>query len=67
MAALKGIVTNHLLVGQLALHPMDLLLRMSPLALVQTLIYAYCTGTPSHPPTNPVQASWPGFPPPSHS
>ncbi|CAG8547780.1 7210_t:CDS:2, partial [Paraglomus brasilianum] len=44
LAALKTVVTNRVLVGRLKLHPFDLLLRMSPLAFVQTVIYAYVTG-----------------------
>ncbi|KAL0084063.1 triose-phosphate transporter family-domain-containing protein [Phycomyces blakesleeanus] len=44
LAALKTIVTNRVQVGRLKLHPLDLLLRMSPLAFVQTLTYAYITG-----------------------
>ncbi|RUO95909.1 triose-phosphate transporter family-domain-containing protein, partial [Jimgerdemannia flammicorona] len=44
LAAIKTIVTNRVQVGRLKLHPLDLLLRMSPLAFVQTIIYAYVTG-----------------------
>ncbi|CAI2164492.1 13878_t:CDS:10 [Funneliformis geosporum] len=44
LAALKTVVTNRVQVGRLKLHPLDLLLRMSPLAFVQTVIYAYVTG-----------------------
>eukprot|EP00842_Homolaphlyctis_polyrhiza_P001477 jgi/Hompol1/232/HPOL_001866-RA len=44
LAALKGIVTNFVQVGKLKLHPLDLLLRMSPLALIQTLFYSFLTG-----------------------
>uniref|UniRef100_A0A1D1Y7F4 Putative sugar phosphate/phosphate translocator At1g12500 n=1 Tax=Anthurium amnicola TaxID=1678845 RepID=A0A1D1Y7F4_9ARAE len=44
LAALKTLVTNRVQVGRLKLHPLDLLLRMSPLAFVQTVIYAYVTG-----------------------
>ncbi|KAI8907909.1 triose-phosphate transporter family-domain-containing protein [Gorgonomyces haynaldii] len=44
LAALKGIITNKLLVGELKLHPLDLLFRMSPLALIQTLLYGFCAG-----------------------
>ncbi|KAI9313099.1 hypothetical protein BX666DRAFT_2020671 [Dichotomocladium elegans] len=44
LAALKTVVTNRVQVGRLKLHPLDLLLRMSPLAFVQTLIYSYITG-----------------------
>ncbi|KAI7866285.1 triose-phosphate transporter family-domain-containing protein [Spinellus fusiger] len=44
LAALKTVVTNRVQVGRLKLHPLDLLLRMSPLAFVQTMIYSYVTG-----------------------
>lgn len=44
LAAIKTIVTNRVQVGKLKLHPLDLLLRMSPLACIQTLIYAQLTG-----------------------
>ncbi|OZJ03340.1 hypothetical protein BZG36_04215 [Bifiguratus adelaidae] len=44
LAALKTVLTNRILVGRLKLHPLDLLLRMSPLAFVQTVFYAYLTG-----------------------
>ncbi|KAL1914528.1 uncharacterized protein VTP21DRAFT_8242 [Calcarisporiella thermophila] len=44
LAALKTVVTNRVQVGRLKLHPLDLLLRMSPLAFLQTMIYAYVTG-----------------------
>ncbi|KAG0734725.1 hypothetical protein G6F57_010928 [Rhizopus arrhizus] len=44
LAALKTVVTNRVQVGRLKLHPLDLLLRMSPLAFVQTMLYSYLTG-----------------------
>ncbi|KAH9471524.1 hypothetical protein Pst134EA_005419 [Puccinia striiformis f. sp. tritici] len=44
LASFKTIVTNLILVGRLRLNPLDLLMRMSPLAFVQCLIYAYLTG-----------------------
>ncbi|KAI8086024.1 triose-phosphate transporter family-domain-containing protein [Halteromyces radiatus] len=44
LAAVKTIVTNRVQVGRLKLHPLDLLLRMSPLAFVQCVFYAYVTG-----------------------
>ncbi|KAI7864735.1 triose-phosphate transporter family-domain-containing protein [Spinellus fusiger] len=44
LAAIKTIVTNRVQVGRLKLDPMDLLLRMSPLAFVQCMVYAYMTG-----------------------
>lgn len=44
LAAIKTVVTNRVQVGRLKLHPLDLLLRMSPLAFMQTVIYAYLKG-----------------------
>ena len=44
LSALKGIVTNQVQVGKLKLHPLDLLLRMSPLAAVQCIVFAGFTG-----------------------
>ncbi|GAN09056.1 conserved hypothetical protein [Mucor ambiguus] len=44
LAAIKTVVTNRVQVGRLKLHPLDLLLRMSPLAFVQTMVYSYVTG-----------------------
>lgn len=44
LAAIKTVVTNRVQVGRLKLHPLDLLLRMSPLAFIQTMIYSYVTG-----------------------
>ena len=44
LSALKTIVTNVVQVGRLKLHPLDLLLRMSPLAFLQCIAYAYLTG-----------------------
>jgi drug/metabolite transporter (DMT)-like permease len=44
LAAIKTIVTNRVQVGKLKLHPLDLLLRMSPLAFIQTMMYSYITG-----------------------
>ncbi|ORY93046.1 triose-phosphate transporter family-domain-containing protein [Syncephalastrum racemosum] len=44
LAAVKTVATNTILVGKLKLHPLDLLMRMSPLAFVQCIFYAYCTG-----------------------
>ncbi|KAI8326873.1 triose-phosphate transporter family-domain-containing protein [Blakeslea trispora] len=44
LAAIKTVVTNRVQVGRLKLHPLDLLLRMSPLAFIQTMIYSYATG-----------------------
>ncbi|RPA86722.1 TPT-domain-containing protein [Ascobolus immersus RN42] len=44
LAALKTVVTNRIQTGRLKLSPLEILHRMSPLAFVQTLIYAYFTG-----------------------
>ncbi|KAI8988569.1 triose-phosphate transporter family-domain-containing protein [Mycotypha africana] len=44
LAAVKTVVTNRVQVGRLKLHPLDLLLRMSPLAFIQTMFYSYATG-----------------------
>lgn len=44
LASIKTIVTNRVQVGRLKLNPLDLLFRMSPLAFVQCIVYAYVTG-----------------------
>ncbi|KAL1919439.1 uncharacterized protein VTP21DRAFT_2132 [Calcarisporiella thermophila] len=44
LAALKTVATNRVQVGRFKLHPLDLLLRMSPLAFLQTMIYAQISG-----------------------
>lgn len=44
LAALKTIVTNQIQVGRLKLHPLDLLLRMSPLAFIQCVVWSYTSG-----------------------
>ncbi|MBW0469878.1 hypothetical protein O181_009593 [Austropuccinia psidii MF-1] len=44
LASLKTVVTNAIQVGRLRLNPLDLLMRMSPLAFIQCVIYAYLTG-----------------------
>jgi len=44
LAAVKTVVTNRIQVGKLKLHPLDLLLRMSPLAFVQTVIFSWMKG-----------------------
>lgn len=43
-AAVKTIATNRIQVGSLKLHPMDLLLRMSPLAFLQCMFFGYLSG-----------------------
>ena len=44
LAALKTVATNKLLTGSLKLPSLELLLRMSPLAAVQSLLWATATG-----------------------
>ncbi|KAI5810668.1 hypothetical protein BZA77DRAFT_163734 [Pyronema omphalodes] len=44
LAAVKTVVTNRIQTGRLKLSPLELLYRMSPLAFLQTLIWAYITG-----------------------
>lgn len=45
LAAVKGILTNRLQKSMSSpIHPLDLLLRMSPLACVQSLAYAFLLG-----------------------
>ena len=44
LAAIKTVTTNRMQRGRLKLHPMDLLIRMSPLACLQALFYAYLSG-----------------------
>lgn len=44
LASVKTIVTNRIQVGRLKLNPLDLLFRMSPLAFIQCVVYAYLTG-----------------------
>lgn len=44
LAALKTIASNRLMTGSLALPALEILLRMSPLAAVQSLLYSISTG-----------------------
>lgn len=44
LAAIKTIVSNRLMTGTLALPALELLLRMSPVAAAQTLLYSISTG-----------------------
>ncbi|RMX93791.1 hypothetical protein D0867_14085 [Hortaea werneckii] len=44
LAAVKTVATNRLMTGSLALSAMEVLLRMSPLAAVQCVLYAFITG-----------------------
>lgn len=43
-AALKAVLSGELLTGDLKLHPIDLLLKMCPLALIEIGLVAICTG-----------------------
>ncbi|KAH9823072.1 triose-phosphate transporter family-domain-containing protein [Melampsora americana] len=44
LASLKTVITNLIQVGKLKLNPLDLLLRMSPLAFIQCVVWSYWTG-----------------------
>jgi len=44
LASIKTVATNRVMTGPLALSPLEVLFRMSPLALIQSLIYAHLTG-----------------------
>lgn len=44
LAAFKTIVTNRMMTGSLKLSFWEILLRMSPLAFIQSVLYAYFTG-----------------------
>lgn len=44
LASVKTVTTNRLMTGSLALSPLELLTRMSPLAAVQCLFYAAING-----------------------
>ncbi|KAL1305403.1 hypothetical protein AAFC00_002291 [Neodothiora populina] len=44
LAAVKTVATNRLLTGSLKLPALEVLLRMAPLAAVQSLFWAYATG-----------------------
>ncbi|GAO51241.1 hypothetical protein G7K_5349-t1 [Saitoella complicata NRRL Y-17804] len=44
LAALKTVLTGRILTGKLKFHPLDLLLRMAPLACAQSVAYAWVTG-----------------------
>ena len=44
LSALKTIAANRLMTGNLALPALEILLRMSPLAAVQSLLYSISTG-----------------------
>lgn len=47
LASVKGITTNRILVGKLRFHPLELLMRMSPLAFAQCVIMSVFTGEAS--------------------
>jgi hypothetical protein len=44
LAALKAVMSGEILSGEMKLHPMDLLLKMCPLALMQTGIMCVLSG-----------------------
>jgi hypothetical protein len=44
LACIKTVATNRLMTGPLSLSPVELLLRLSPLAAIQCMGYAYLTG-----------------------
>ncbi|KAK5175775.1 uncharacterized protein LTR77_000915 [Saxophila tyrrhenica] len=44
LSAIKTVATNRLMTGSLALSAMEVLLRMSPLATIQCVLYAFLTG-----------------------
>lgn len=44
LACIKTVATNRLMTGPLSLSPLELLLRLSPLAAIQCMGYAYLTG-----------------------
>ncbi len=47
LASLKTVVSNRLMTGSLALPALEILFRMSPLAFVQSVLYALLTGESS--------------------
>lgn len=47
LASIKTVVSNRLMTGSLALPALEILLRMSPLAAVQAILYAWMTGETS--------------------
>lgn len=48
LASVKTVATNRLLTGNLKLPALELLMRMSPLAAIQSVLYAYLTGELGH-------------------
>ncbi len=44
LSAIKTVATNRLMTGSLTLSAMEVLLRMSPLATIQCVLYAFLTG-----------------------
>ena len=44
LAAIKTVATNRLMTGSLALSAMEVLFRMSPLAAIQCVFYAFASG-----------------------
>ncbi|CAF9923420.1 UAA transporter [Imshaugia aleurites] len=47
LSAFKTVMSNRIMTGSLALPALEILLRMSPLAAVQSLLYAFATGEAS--------------------
>lgn len=47
LSALKTVMSNRIMTGSLALPALEILLRMSPLAALQSLLYAIATGEAS--------------------
>ncbi|KAF6230610.1 hypothetical protein HO173_011147 [Letharia columbiana] len=47
LSALKTVMSNRIMTGSLALPALEILLRMSPLAALQSLLYAVATGEAS--------------------
>ena len=48
LASVKTVVSNRLMTGGLALPALEILLRMSPLAAIQAMGYAWMTGESAH-------------------
>lgn len=44
LASVKTVATNRLMTGSLKLSALEVLLRMSPLAAIQCIVYAFITG-----------------------
>lgn len=44
LASIKGVTTNRILVGSLKFHPLEFLMRMSPLSFAQCLVFSLLSG-----------------------